>query len=697
MAEENSVAVITSDPISTTDSGLKLYLRIRVLSQDLKTNSSNVRIAVLATRTDSKTTSLKSFSLDGYVSSKTSTSDLDEYGAGSDANFTTRTIKKGTNTVIWRNDSDSGDNGVKFTHDKVGSKTITMSLTTFKANSTTILNKTKSGAPSISLVIPDLGTASTISSISGNSTLGTSGTLSVAMNASQIGFTHKLMFKIGNTSYTLNAGSASKRYTDFTYAHTLQETLMKEFKTETSMTMTVVLYTYRNGTLVGSSYKNHTVSISNSIGPSITVNSSSAYATKNVWRVDDIKGTIAKYGESGTVPDDGETLIIGGKTLFKYDISIGHAKTYDMSPIKTITIRDSKNVYYSCQYTMTDNKLVVQLASSFTVKSTYASPLYISVTNFRGKTITKTLLSDINYDYTSPSATITKIEKINNSLKITFKYHGCTFGDKEHVHNFVEFYLYGHDRTEANDNRWKSYDNNVMKLYENGMGTHFGNDDSLSYSTSSNGNTYSVTLDASNFDNSDLDSYDFKVLYCDSFSCGESNTLSYINKATFLNFNADSQSIGIGGKASIVNDNSVTIADGWGLYLPTGDYTPSSSSGDALYMNTTTGLICKLSSALRYKDDVNYDIDKEKIHEIVSNFKPVTFKYKNSNDVEYGLIADDLDKLDNKLVVYNQDGSVENFRDRGILAMLIVEIQRQNAIIESLYKKLEDKENKEDE
>jgi hypothetical protein len=114
-------------------------------------------------------------------------------------------------------------------------------------------------------------------------------------------------------------------------------------------------------------------------------------------------------------------------------------------------------------------------------------------------------------------------------------------------------------------------------------------------------------------------------------------------------------------------------------------------------MNTTTGLICKLSSALRYKDDVNYDIDKEKIHEIVSNFKPVTFKYKNSNDVEYGLIADDLDKLDNKLVVYNQDGSVENFRDRGILAMLIVEIQRQNAIIESLYKKLEDKENKEDE
>lgn len=65
--------------------------------------------------------------------------------------------------------------------------------------------------------------------------------------------------------------------------------------------------------------------------------------------------------------------------------------------------------------------------------------------------------------------------------------------------------------------------------------------------------------------------------------------------------------------------------------------------------------ICCESSSRRYKKDINYDIDTDKIFTNLEKLSPVTFRYKSSDSpyTQLGLIAEDVELIDDNLVNYS--------------------------------------------
>lgn len=108
-----------------------------------------------------------------------------------------------------------------------------------------------------------------------------------------------------------------------------------------------------------------------------------------------------------------------------------------------------------------------------------------------------------------------------------------------------------------------------------------------------------------------------------------------------------------------------------------------------------TNIIVKSSSSKRYKDDITYDLDKEKFHSTLMQMKPCQFHYKTEPDLnQYGFIAEDIEELDTKLCIYENDGQVENYLDRGILALIVTELQRKDEEIKELKERIKKLENK---
>lgn len=115
-------------------------------------------------------------------------------------------------------------------------------------------------------------------------------------------------------------------------------------------------------------------------------------------------------------------------------------------------------------------------------------------------------------------------------------------------------------------------------------------------------------------------------------------------------------------------------------------------TGNKVYINGTT--LSKESSSKRYKDDIIYDLDKEKLHSILMKMKPCQFHYKTEPDLnQYGFIAEDLEELDSKLCIH-EDDKVENYLDRGIMAIVVSELQRKDEEIKELKARIEKLENK---
>lgn len=110
--------------------------------------------------------------------------------------------------------------------------------------------------------------------------------------------------------------------------------------------------------------------------------------------------------------------------------------------------------------------------------------------------------------------------------------------------------------------------------------------------------------------------------------------------------------------------------------------------------------ICRESSSRRYKKDINYDIDSNKIISNLEKLSPVTFRYKSSSSpyTQLGLIAEDVELVDDNLVNYSikSDGTkqVESVKYNNITIMNTVAIQKlinDNNSLRSVIKLLADK------
>lgn len=115
-------------------------------------------------------------------------------------------------------------------------------------------------------------------------------------------------------------------------------------------------------------------------------------------------------------------------------------------------------------------------------------------------------------------------------------------------------------------------------------------------------------------------------------------------------------------------------------------YTPylASGTGTDLYI-TSSGEVVKYSSSKKYKKDiVPLSVDQDKF----MSLQPVSFKWNeksaSENKPDYGLIAEEVEKIDPELAVYNEDGSIEGVNYQKVNIMLLKVVQQQQARIEKL-------------
>ena len=82
---------------------------------------------------------------------------------------------------------------------------------------------------------------------------------------------------------------------------------------------------------------------------------------------------------------------------------------------------------------------------------------------------------------------------------------------------------------------------------------------------------------------------------------------------------------------------------------------------DSVTVNLLTGLLGHASSSQRYKEDIK---PMEKASEVLFALKPVSYRYKKDVDktqsLDYGLIAEDVAKVDPNLAIRDGKGQIEN-------------------------------------
>jgi hypothetical protein len=110
-------------------------------------------------------------------------------------------------------------------------------------------------------------------------------------------------------------------------------------------------------------------------------------------------------------------------------------------------------------------------------------------------------------------------------------------------------------------------------------------------------------------------------------------------------------------------------------------------------VDLATGLLGHEFSSQRYKEDIKPMSDAS---EALFAFKPVTYRYKKEIDksqaIDYGLIAEEVAKVDPRLAVLDGKGQIESIRYNAITAMLLNEFLKEHKRVEAQQSKIEEQE-----
>lgn len=112
------------------------------------------------------------------------------------------------------------------------------------------------------------------------------------------------------------------------------------------------------------------------------------------------------------------------------------------------------------------------------------------------------------------------------------------------------------------------------------------------------------------------------------------------------------------------------------------------SSSSAVLINTSNGQLGTIVSARKYKKDIN-PIGKSSMN--LLDLEPVQFKYidDESDELHYGLIADDVANLYADLVVFNENHEPETVKYHELPALLLNELKRAMRRIDELERRLD--------
>ena len=107
-------------------------------------------------------------------------------------------------------------------------------------------------------------------------------------------------------------------------------------------------------------------------------------------------------------------------------------------------------------------------------------------------------------------------------------------------------------------------------------------------------------------------------------------------------------------------------------------------SGSVVVVNSSGKLGVTTSSA-RFKDDIKA---MGKASEMILQLRPVTFRYKEQIDPDripqFGLIAEEVEKVNRDLVVRDADGKINTVRYEAVNAMLLNEFLKEHRTVEEL-------------
>ena len=108
------------------------------------------------------------------------------------------------------------------------------------------------------------------------------------------------------------------------------------------------------------------------------------------------------------------------------------------------------------------------------------------------------------------------------------------------------------------------------------------------------------------------------------------------------------------------------------------------TSGRAVYVNASNK-IGTLMSSRRFKEEIKL---MDKASEAVLALKPVTFRYKKeiepNGGIMFGLIAEEVERVDPDLVTRNAKGEAETVRYEAVNAMLLNEFLKEHRTVQDL-------------
>jgi hypothetical protein len=126
-----------------------------------------------------------------------------------------------------------------------------------------------------------------------------------------------------------------------------------------------------------------------------------------------------------------------------------------------------------------------------------------------------------------------------------------------------------------------------------------------------------------------------------------------------------------------------TTAESGHTYI--GNISSTTVTDDPVYVDLSTGLLGHLSSSRRYKEDIKA---MNNASEALYRLKPVTYRYKKDVDrtqrLDYGLIAEEVAKVDPSLAVRDGKGQIESVRYTAVNAMLLNEFLKEHKKVEQL-------------
>ena len=115
-----------------------------------------------------------------------------------------------------------------------------------------------------------------------------------------------------------------------------------------------------------------------------------------------------------------------------------------------------------------------------------------------------------------------------------------------------------------------------------------------------------------------------------------------------------------------------------------GIYNKTVASGVGVIVNSS-GQLGTVQSSARFKDDIK---PMDKASEAILALKPVTFRYKVELDPDkipqFGLIAEQVEKVNPDLVVRGEDGKVMSVRYEAVNAMLLNEFLKEHRSVQEL-------------